>query len=116
MTSVRLYVDEDASETAVIVGLRARAVDLLTTVEARRLGTSDVEQLAYATGQGRTIYTFNASDFAQLHRDVLQEGRSHAGIIVIPEQRYSIGEKIRRLAAFVHSKTADSLKDHIEFL
>lgn len=116
MTSIRLYVDEDASESAVIVGLRARGVNLLTTVEAGRLGTSDVDQLAYAMEQGRAIYTLNASDFAQLHREVLAGGRSHAGIIVIPEQRYSIGEKIRRLAAFVHSKTAESLKDHIEFL
>ena len=41
MGHVRLYVDEDASETAVIVGLRARGVELLTTWEAGRLGLSD---------------------------------------------------------------------------
>jgi hypothetical protein len=35
---------------------------------------------------------------------------------VIPEQRYSIGEKIRRLAAYVDAMTASSLKDRIEFL
>jgi len=46
MAAVRLYVDEDASETAVIVGLRARGIDLVTTAEAGRLGASDVEQLA----------------------------------------------------------------------
>jgi hypothetical protein len=48
MSSVRLYVDEDASEMAVIVGLRARGVDLLTTLEAARLGTPDSDQLGYA--------------------------------------------------------------------
>jgi hypothetical protein len=116
MTSVRLYVDEDASETAVMVGLRARNVDLLTTQEAGQLGATDAEQLAYAAEQGRAIYTFNARDFARLHRKVLQTGGSHAGIIVIPEQRYSIGEKIRRLAAYVDAMTASSLKDRIEFL
>ena len=41
MSDVRLYVDEDASELAVIGGLRARGVDLLTTAEAERLGSSD---------------------------------------------------------------------------
>ena len=53
---------------------------------------------------------------ARLHREYLEKGNSHAGIIVIPEQRYSIGEKIRRLAALVHSATAESMKDYIEFL
>ncbi|MFO0818413.1 MAG: hypothetical protein U1A77_10760 [Pirellulales bacterium] len=45
MTVVRLYVDEDASESAVVAGLRARGVDLVTTVEANRCGASDTEQL-----------------------------------------------------------------------
>ena len=43
MSAIRLYVDEDASEHAVIRGLRARGVDILTTAEAERLGTSDSE-------------------------------------------------------------------------
>jgi hypothetical protein len=116
MASLRLYMDEDASEHAVISGLRARGVDVLTSAEANQLGTSDADQLEFAKDQGRAIYTFNASDFARLHRECLEQGRSHAGIIVIPEQRYSIGEKIRRLAALVHSSTARSMTDHIEFL
>jgi hypothetical protein len=72
--------------------------------------------LAFAADQGRTLYTFNARDFARLHKEILQAGGSHAGIIVIPEQRYSVGEKIRRLAAFVHASTAESLKNRIEYL
>jgi hypothetical protein len=116
VANVRLYMDEDASEHAVIVGLRARSIDLLTTAEANRLGMSDADQLAFAREQGRAIYTFNASDFSRLHREYLEQGDSHAGIIVIPEQRYSIGEKVRRIAALVHSATAESMKDHIEFL
>lgn len=116
MASLRLYMDEDASEHAVILGLRARGVDLLSTAEANRLGTSDADQLGFAAAEGRAIYTFNARDFARLHREYLEQGRSHAGIIVIPEQRYSIGEKIRRLAALVHSVTAQSMIDHIEFV
>jgi hypothetical protein len=116
VADIRLYVDEDASETAVIAGLRARGVDLLTTIEAGKSGASDAEQLGFATEQGRVIYTFNVDDFARLHRDILQHGRSHAGIVVIPEQRYSIGDKIRSLAAFAHSFTAESMVDRMEFL
>ena len=93
MTVVRLYVDEDASESAVVAGLRARGVDLVTTVEANRCGASDAEQLEFATELGRVIYTFNAGDFARLHREYLQAGRPHAGIGVIRDLRYSIGQK-----------------------
>ena len=116
MSEIRLYVDEDASETAVMLGLRARGIDLLTTVEARRLGVSDQEQLEYAIHQRRALYTFNAKDFARLHREFLTNGRSHSGIIVIPEQRYSVGEKIRRIAALLHARTVESMTDQIEFL
>lgn len=116
MGSVRLYVDEDASESAVMTGLRARGVDLVTTMEAGRLGTSDTGQLAFAADQQRAIYTFNGSDFCRMHREFLQSGRSHAGIIVIPEQRYSVGQKIRRLAAFVHATSPDAMQDQIKFL
>ncbi len=103
MNAVRLYVDEDASESAVVLGLRARGVDLVTTYEAGRLGRSDEAQLTFATEAGRTIYTFNARDFARLHREFLESGREHAGIAIIPEQRYAIGEKIRQLASFIQS-------------
>jgi predicted nuclease of predicted toxin-antitoxin system len=116
MSRPRLYVDEDASESAVVIGLRARGVDLVTTSEAGRLGATDEEQLAYAATEDRAIYTFNTSDFARLHREFLERGRAHAGIIVIPEQRYSTGEKIRRVAALVQSMTAESIKNRIEYL
>ena len=39
MSELLLYVDEDAGEHAVIEGLRARNIDVLTTIEAGRLGS-----------------------------------------------------------------------------
>lgn len=116
MSAVLLYVDEDASESAVVAGLRARGVDLLTTAEAGREGTADEQQLEFATHEGRTLYTLNVRDFARLHIEFLAANRSHGGILGIPEQRYSVGEKIRALAAVVHANTAESMKDRIEFL
>ena len=63
MSEIRLYVDEDASETAVILGLRARGIDLLTTVEAGRWGVSDQEQLEFAIQERRIHYTFQCQRF-----------------------------------------------------
>jgi len=116
LSEVRLYVDEDAGENAVVHGLRARGIDVLTTTEAHRCGATDSEQLAFATQQGRTIYTFNVSDFARLHREWISQGIDHHGIIVLPDQRYSIGEKIRQLGRLVGSVTAEEMVNRIEYL
>ena len=51
MSEVRLYLDEDAEENAVVEGLRARGVDLLTTFEAGQCGATDPDQLAFAVKQ-----------------------------------------------------------------
>ena len=64
---------------------------------------SDEARLTFAAEAGRTIYTFNARDFARLHREFLESRREPAGIAIIPEQRYAIGEKIRQLASFIQS-------------
>ena len=116
MSTVRLYVDEDAAEQAVVRGLRNRGVDVVTTADACRLGDTDATQLAHATALGRTLYTFNVGDFARLHHRYREQGLRHCGIVVLPDQRCSIGEKGRRLARFVHSKTAEEMVNRMEYL
>jgi hypothetical protein len=108
--------DEDAEEQAVVVGLRARGVDVLITSEARRIGATDAEQLAFAIESRRTLYSFNVGDFARLHREHLKRGATHFGIVVIADQRCSIGAKIQRLAAFASRVTAEEMVDRMEFL
>lgn len=116
MSDVRLYVDEDAGEDAVVKGLRSRGIDMLTTVEANRLGATDAEQLATAISLRRTIYTFNVGDFARLHRAHLEQGVEYSGIVVIPDQRCSTGEKIRRVARLLKSVTAEEMVNRMEYL
>ncbi len=116
MSQIRLYVDEDAAQHAVVEGLRNRGVDVLTILEAGMTRTTDDEQLEFATSQGRSIYTLNVDDFCRLHVEFLSEGNDHAGIIVIPRQRYSIGEKIRRLMELIQSVTAEEMRNRLEFL
>jgi hypothetical protein len=116
MSSVRLYTDEDAGQLAVVQSPRVRGVDLLTTVEANQCGTNDREQLAFAVKQGRAIYTFNIGDFARVHRDYLQQSIDHFGIIALPRQRYSVGEKIRRLTALISLVTAEEMMNRTEYL
>jgi hypothetical protein len=116
MSEVRLYVDEEAGENAVVRGVRARGFDVLTTIDANRCGATDRHQLAFAVEQGRAIYTFNVGDFARLHREYLLQGIDHTGIIVLPDQRCSIGERIRRLAGFLSRVTAEEMVNRTEYL
>jgi hypothetical protein len=116
MSQIRLYVDEDAAEHAVVEGLRRRGVDVLTVLETEMTSATDEEQLAFATSQGRSIYTLNVDDFCRLHSTLLSEGKEHAGVIVIPRQRYSIGEKIRRLLECINSVTAEQMRNRLEYL
>lgn len=116
MSDVRIYVDEDAEEHAVVEGLRNRGIDVLTATDAQLGGATDPEQLAHAVREGRVLYSLNVGDFARIHRDCLTQGVDHFGIIAIPGQRYSIGEKIRRIASLVTTMTADAMKNRMEYL
>ena len=63
MSAVHLYFDADAMQRAVLQGLRARGVDATAANEAGMAGATDERQLEFATNQGRTLFSFNISDF-----------------------------------------------------
>jgi hypothetical protein len=113
---IRLYLDEAALSRALAHNLRLRGIDVTTVAEEGRAGLADAEQLEFAASQGRAIYTSNISDFYHLHTEYLSQGRQHAGIIFLPQQRYSIGEQLRRLLKLIRSKTAEAMANNIEFL
>jgi hypothetical protein len=113
---IRLFIDEDAMSRAVAHNLRMRGVDVATVVEEAREGLDDTAQLDFAASRGRVLYTFNVRDFYRLHTEYLAQGKGHAGIIMAVQQRYSIGEQVRRLLRLIRTKSAEEMKDGIEFL
>ena len=116
MSLVRLYIDEDAMSRALVQALRARGIDVATSFEAGLNGKPDVVQLGYACEHDRVLYTFNVGDFCRLHAEFLAQGRSHPGIVVVYDQRYSVGEQIRRLARLVQSRSADEMRNMLLYL
>jgi hypothetical protein len=112
----KLFVDEDASEASVVSALRRHGVDVLTVVDARRQSLSDEDQLRFAASLHRSLYSLNVRDFARIHREFVARGVEHAGIILIPRQRYSMGEKIRRLQNLLDSASPTGLQNTIHFL
>ena len=113
---IRLYIDEDSMSRALVRTLRARNVDVTTALEEDMIGQSDSAHLDHATEQGRVLYSFNVGDFYRLHTKYLTSGKQHAGIIVGPQQGFSIGEQMRRLLRLVAAKSAEQMRNGIEFL
>lgn len=111
-----LYLDEDSVNRALIRALRARGMDVTNSVDAGHTGTPDVGQLEHATAEGRVLFTYNVGDFFNLHTRFLQEGKSHAGLILAPQQRYSVGEQMRRILRISGKRSSAEMRNRVEFL
>jgi len=113
---VKLYFDEDAQDADLVNALTLRGVDVLTPAEAGMMQRSDEDQLLFATIHSRVLYSFNVRDFSVLHSDFLVKGKDHAGIMLGPQQEFSIGEQMRRLLHIVSVLSAKDMRNRIEFL
>jgi hypothetical protein len=116
MKRIRLYIDEDAMQQALVVALRARRVDVSTASESGLVNRSDEEHLCYASREGRALYSFNIGDFTALHSQWIARGEAHAGIILAPQQRYSVGEQLRRILHLFAARTAGEMECRLEYL
>jgi hypothetical protein len=96
--------------------LRARGVDVLTAHETGFIERPDEDHLEWATSQGRVLYSFNVGHFYRLHGDYLREGRSHAGMVLAQQQTYSVGEQMRRLLKLIATRSAEEVRNQVEFL
>jgi Tfp pilus assembly protein PilZ len=77
---------------------------------------SDEQHLWHAQSVNRALYSFNMKDFSALHGEWIASGRSHSGIIVVSQQRYSIGEQLRRLLHLLSRVSAEEIRSRIEYL
>ena len=115
MSLIRLYLDEDSMNRALLMALRQRDIDVTTVSEVKREGFSDEDQLLWAGQDNRVICTYNVRDFSKLHQQFLAETRFHAGILLM-HQDFSIGERLYGLSVLVASVTAEDMSNQITFL
>jgi hypothetical protein len=90
-------------------------VDILTASEAEMINRDDQDHLTAAAASGRVLYKFNLADYCRLHRAWISK-RSHSGIIVARQQRYPVGEELRRLMRLISRVPAEKMRNRIEFL
>jgi Tfp pilus assembly protein PilZ len=71
--------------------------------------------MRWRTG-GRVLYSFNVRDYMSLHASYLAAVKEHAGLILAQQQRFSVGEQMRRLLRLVEMKPAETMLNTAEFL
>ena len=116
MSKILLYIDEDSMDEDFVQALRSRNVDVLTVADVGMLHKSDQEQLDWAKENDRVIFSFNTRDFYRLHSDLLEQGLSHGGIILAPQQRYGIGDLMRGVLRLINTKSTEAMRGQVEFL
>ena len=110
---IAIYLDEDV---AVLVGelLLRRGFRTLTARDAGRLGKSDDEQLAFATERGMAILTHNRDDFEELHRQYIEAGQPHAGIVIANQPLpYELTQRLLRLLDML---TSDEMRNQLLYI
>ena len=116
MNLIKLYFDEDAMHSRLVTALRSRGVTVVTVMDAGLTEKTDEEQLAFATERECVLYTFNVSDFYRLHTQWVGTGREHTGMNLAPQQRFSVGEQLRRILRLRAGTTSVRMRNHVEFL
>lgn len=101
----------DESVNVIIAqALRRRGIEAVTVKDAGRLGFSDEEQLEYAR-EGNYVIVTHDDDFLSLAENI-----KHKGIIYVHQQKYGIGEIVRKLALLWDVVEQKDMKNHVEFL
>jgi len=113
---IRLYLDEDTMDKDLAHALRIRGVDVVTAFDIGMIRRADSDHLAVATQQERSLYSFNVRDYQLLHTQCLAATNHHAGIILAQQQKYSIGEQMRRLLKLIAERSAEEMADTLAFL
>ena len=110
---IEFYLDEDV-DVLIADLLRARGFKATTTQEAGQLGSSDVEQLAYAGKMQRAFFTHNRGDFERLVEECFTSGKERYGIIIAV--RRSPYEVVRRLLVILNNVMADEMKNQVRYI
>lgn len=113
---MKVYLDEDAQDGDFVTALLFRNVDALTSGDAKMNGRSDREQLEFAVRERRILFSHNVGDFSVLHIEYLQNEKEHAGIVLVGQRQFSIGEQTRRLLRLINALISEEMNNRLEYL
>ena len=80
---MRFLLDEHLSPRIAEIA-RGSGLDVASVSQLGARGLSDEQQLTLAASEGRCFVTRDRADYIILTRQFFAEGRSHAGVVLIP--------------------------------
>jgi uncharacterized protein with PIN domain len=110
MSDIRFYMDENM-DNDIAKALRGRGIDVLTTAEANRIGSTDTDQVTFARNENRVLVTQD-EDFLILDSQQI----NHAGIAYYKQRTRTIKEVVRGLILIYEVLTPEEMVNHVEFL
>ena len=110
---ISLYLDEDVN-VLIAELVRPHNFQVLTATEADRKGSSDAEQLGFATENGNVILTHNRRDFEALAQDCFINNQMHTGIVIA--YRRPPHEIAKKLLEILDDLTADEMINQIIYI
>jgi Domain of unknown function (DUF5615) len=112
----RLYLDDDSENKALVRALSDRGYDVVRATDVGMRGRPDSEHLEFAAANGRALYTANRGDFLKLDGEWSRAGRLHSGIVILTQQRYSVGEQPPRLEMLLAARTSAEMRGRVFWL
>jgi len=110
---LRLYADECVNGR-IVIGLRRRGVDIVTSEDQGLISASDSDQMTRAIALGRTLVTCD-HDFFTITNDLMTRQAPFPGIFFI-QPRATIGEAVRIIAEAAKVLDAPTMESRIEWV
>jgi predicted nuclease of predicted toxin-antitoxin system len=108
--------DHDSLTGMVVEAMRFASLNTLLTSEAGLERTPDAEILAFAASEQRTIYTANVRDYARLHKEWMEAGRTHSGIVVRHYQQMPARLQLRAIHQIRQRFSAETMVNTLLYL
>ena len=107
---LKFYLDENV-QIVIAEQLKRRDIGAVTAHDLDALGDTDESHLARATEKGYVFCTHDA-DFVAM----ASVGTEHGGIVFGQQDQHGIGDWVRGLVRLHTTKSAEEMRNHVEYL
>jgi len=113
MGKLKLYLNENLS-WRISRALRGYGYDVICSHEVEMNAKSDDHQFDFAISEKRAVVTNNFRDFANLHKQYIENDKTHYGIIFTT--KFPISAMIKKLKHLLMNLTERDLLNQIRWL
>jgi len=110
---VKLFSDEDFYIGKFAHDIRYLGYDVVDVLDEGLLGYPDDALLEFAINEKRAFLTFNRRHFVRIHKQYMEIGKEHWGIIYSRRGHLSYDEVKKRVRKLLESCTAEDLHNQL---